>query len=387
MIEYKGNKGEWSEVYIFLKLLNDGKIAIADKNMNAIKNVFLNIVKILRENYEYRTGKIVHILLNNENIATVKIDEISKYQEKILEMIQNRIAGKSIVAEENVANFLESIKVTKLTAPGFKSSEFFGGTSDLIMEVEDYRNGINALYGFSCKSSFSAEATLFNASGNNTNFRYEIIGNIDDKIMNQFNSMFDSKDHTATQERLKFLKEKNLDLKFSGMVVKTAERNLVLSGGIELPKILADMLYYYYYKNEGSSKGSDLTSALGYVIENNSANYPYEKEFLKDIYERKLATLLYDMFTGMRFASPWNGKSAVSGGYIIAKSNGDVVAYHTMLADEFKEFLINQLGFERASCTRHDYMKIEKIGGKYFVKLSLQIRFKKIKEGSVNSEV
>ena len=231
------------------------------------------------------------------------------------------------------------------------------------------------------------EKIFANASADNTNFIYEIKGNMTDALMNQFNGIADSKGHTAIGERIRFLKSNCLDLEFAKMAVKTAERNLVLSGGIELPKILADMLYYYYYKNEGSSKGSDLTSALGYVIENNSANYPYEKEFLKDIYERKLATLLYDMFTGMRFASPWNGKSAVSGGYIIAKSNGDVVAYHTMLADEFKEFLINQLGFERASCTRHDYMKIEKIGGKYFVKLSLQIRFKKIKEGSVNSEV
>ena len=35
------NKGEWSEIYISLKLLNDGKLYIADKNLNAMKNVFL----------------------------------------------------------------------------------------------------------------------------------------------------------------------------------------------------------------------------------------------------------------------------------------------------------------------------------------------------------
>ena len=45
-----GNKVEWSDVYIFLKLLNDGKLFIADKNLNAMKNVFLNIIKNLREN-------------------------------------------------------------------------------------------------------------------------------------------------------------------------------------------------------------------------------------------------------------------------------------------------------------------------------------------------
>ena len=378
MIDFKGNKGEWSEVYIFLKLLNDGKIAIADKSMNAIKNVFLNIIKIFRENYTYATGKIAHIVLNDEEIGSVGLEKLKECQSKIFDMIQKKVAGESIVAPNDVATFLESIKVTKLKAPAEKSNDFFGGTQDLTMEVEDFRTGITGIYGFSCKSSFSAEATLFNASKDNTNFRYEITGKIDDAIMNKFNSMFDSKGHAAIIERLKFLKDKSLNLKFKEMVVKTAERNLVLSGGIELPIIIADMLYFYYYVNGAHSEGSDLNSALDYVTRKNSAKYKYEKELLRDIYKRKIATLLYDMFTGMRFASPWNGRSSVNGGYIIAKKSGEVIAYHSMIADEFKDFLIQQLGFERASCSRHNYMKIEKNDGKYFLKLSLQIRFKKI---------
>ena len=39
-----GNKGEWSEIYIFLKLMSDGKVYAADKNMNRLTNVFLNII-------------------------------------------------------------------------------------------------------------------------------------------------------------------------------------------------------------------------------------------------------------------------------------------------------------------------------------------------------
>ena len=50
-----GNKGEWSEIYIFLKLMSDGKVYAADKNMNRLTNVFLNIIKIIRE--EYRNQK------------------------------------------------------------------------------------------------------------------------------------------------------------------------------------------------------------------------------------------------------------------------------------------------------------------------------------------
>lgn len=32
-----GNKGEWSEIYIFLKLMSDGKVYAADRNMNRLK--------------------------------------------------------------------------------------------------------------------------------------------------------------------------------------------------------------------------------------------------------------------------------------------------------------------------------------------------------------
>jgi len=64
-----GNKGEWSEIYAFLRLLADGKLFSADENLNRIENMFFPIIKIIREEiagvpYEYR--------LNNRN-ATIMI--------------------------------------------------------------------------------------------------------------------------------------------------------------------------------------------------------------------------------------------------------------------------------------------------------------------------
>jgi HpaII restriction endonuclease len=43
-----GNRGEWSEIYTFLKLLADGKLNAADANLQAIPNVYYPIIKILR---------------------------------------------------------------------------------------------------------------------------------------------------------------------------------------------------------------------------------------------------------------------------------------------------------------------------------------------------
>ncbi len=53
-----GNKGEWSEMYVFLKLLSEGKLFAADEQLNRISNMFFSIIKIIREEtvgstYEY----------------------------------------------------------------------------------------------------------------------------------------------------------------------------------------------------------------------------------------------------------------------------------------------------------------------------------------------
>lgn len=390
--DFRGNKGEWSEVYIFLKLLNDGKLFIADRNMNALKNVFLNIVKILREQYEYHTGQNIHIIYEGKEICSpIALADIAKYKNEVWNLIRTRITGSSIVATEDITSFFNSMKISKLKAPAVQSSTFFGGTQDITMEVMDYRSGINSIVGFSCKSSFSAEATLFNASKDNTNFLYEVSGNINDELMNTFNNLFATKKKTnketgikelvniiSVYDRMNLLVSKNCKLKFVKVCSKSAERNLILSGGKEMPELVAELVKYYYYTNLGQSKASGIRDALHFACKDNISDYDYPPDKLMNIYERKIGTLLYDMFTGMRFASEWDGKSSVNGGYIIVKDDGDVVAYHSTVTDEFKTFLIDQLGFETPSAQRHDYMQIYKEEGKYFIKLNLQIRFKKI---------
>ena len=61
-----GNKGEWSEIYVFLKLLADGRLNAADANLNAIPNVYYPIIKILRLengiNREYKINGNIQII-------------------------------------------------------------------------------------------------------------------------------------------------------------------------------------------------------------------------------------------------------------------------------------------------------------------------------------
>jgi hypothetical protein len=55
-----GNKGEWSEIYVFLKLLADGKLNAADANLNAIPGVYYPIIKILRQEAAERREFVIN---------------------------------------------------------------------------------------------------------------------------------------------------------------------------------------------------------------------------------------------------------------------------------------------------------------------------------------
>ena len=396
MPNLSGNKGEWSEIYIFLKLMSDGKVYAADKNMNQLTDVFLNIIKIIREEYknqkyEYYTGPVIKIFLNDTEVEPgVNLSDFQSAKDALWDVLKNAPRGNGITCA-TVEAFLNSIFVTKLKAPAAQQNEFFGGTQDITMQVQDYRNGIASVIGFSCKSDFTAKSTLFNASKENTNFIYEIAGAIDDALMDQFNSTYTIRNKknketgvmephevVAIRERIQLLKNAGCDITYDSMSVNSAKRNLILSGGNEMPLIVANMLKAYYFEGEGQASNSSIENALNYVIQNNSAGYEFDDT--ESMYRRKVGTLLYDMFTGMRLAKTWDGRSSVNGGYIVAKDDGDVVAYHSCMADEFKDFLIHQLGFESPSASRHQYMSIYKEKDKYYLKLNLQVRFKGVSD-------
>ena len=46
----KGNRGEWSEVYAFLRILADGEIKPADANLNELSDEpAIPVIRVIRE--------------------------------------------------------------------------------------------------------------------------------------------------------------------------------------------------------------------------------------------------------------------------------------------------------------------------------------------------
>ena len=139
------------------------------------------------------------------------------------------------------------------------------------------------------------------------------------------------------------------------------------------------MLKYYFYECRGEK--TYVKDCLNYLAANDFAGYGFKNNY--DTYRVRIENLLYSMFTGLRFGKRWNGRSDVNGGYIVVKKDGDVVAYHSCIADEFKDFLLEKLRFETPSCTRHKCMEIYKKNGSYYIKFPLQLRFSIKSSGKV----
>ena len=166
-----GNKGEWSEMYVLLRLLADGKIYAADENARKIKSVFFSVLKIIRDetktkHCEYAIDKDVEIYLNGKLIKRVDRKTIQNEANYLYSQILSE-KGRAFTVKQTEA-FMSDLECSRLAAP---SSD----KTDIQMQIHDIHTGYISDCGFSIKSEVGNAPTLINASGA-TNFIFEVSG-------------------------------------------------------------------------------------------------------------------------------------------------------------------------------------------------------------------
>ena len=114
-----GNKGEWSELYAFMKLLSQGRVYAANEKVEKIDEVYYPILKIMREETK---GEVVdYVIQDNQISVEIQSNKIISVYRTEMENQANKllkeIAGHSGSFElEEIANFANGIKVTKIKA-------------------------------------------------------------------------------------------------------------------------------------------------------------------------------------------------------------------------------------------------------------------------------
>lgn len=350
-----GNKGEWSELYTFLKLLAQGKLYAADENVEKIDDVYFPVLKVFREEYP---GKIIEYVVEDKDISIeiqnnrVMSVSRSELDEKANYLLNRIVQGSNSFEIEEIKEYVNGIRVTKIKAPSTD-------TKDIILRIEDINTGFKNNVGFSIKSELGNPPTLLNA-GETTNFIYRIKG-INHDQMEEINAI-DSKN--KIKDRIAKIKENGGSLEYYDMNHKGFKRNLIMIDSM-MPALMGDALLYFYETDDRNCK--NIVEKLG---ERDPLGYGETV-----IYSYKFKKFLCSCALGMKPAKSWDGIDEANGGYIIVKSNGEILAYHIYNRNMFEQYLLDYTYFERASTTRHKYMSLYEKNGDMYVKLNLQVRF------------
>ncbi len=351
-----GNKGEWSELYVFMKLLSQGKIFAANDKTEKIADVYYPILNIHREEekdnvIEYKIDEENVIVENNSKmIASIPRRKFNDKAELLLKKI---MVGSGSFEIEEIEKFANEIKVKKIKAPSTDKT-------DISMEIVDINTGLERKVGFSIKSELGNSPTLLNA-GNTTNFIYRVEG-LEKSDIEEINSI-DTK--TKIKDRMAAMVEKNAHIEYIGMENSCFKRNLIMIDS-NMPQIVGNMLLYSYSENI-----NDLKSVIKLIGERDPLEYGEEA-----IYTYKVKKFLCSCALGMKPAKQWDGLDEANGGYIIVRSDGEVLAYHIYNRNFFEQYLLDNTVFERASTSRYGFMKLYEDNGNIYVKLNMQVRFK-----------
>lgn len=353
-----GNRGEWSELYTFLKLLSDGKIYAADENLCRINDLCFPVTKILREEHpgdiiEYVTGPVIQISTPDGDRAEVAAVMVEAYARKLLDAISGMSGNLVSSSVEGLEDFLRSMFITKIKTGSRQKA-------DITFEFFDINTGHRPTSGFSVKSRLGAPSTLMNASGA-TNFVYKIHG-IGDREMQLINSI---ETYEKIIDRMQILYSHASRVEFIAVKNSVFGDNLCMIDSL-MPDIMGHALVCRYRDNIKECRC--LTDKL---CEENPMGYNNPQ-----IYRYKFQKLFCAFALGMLPASAWNGRDQASGGYIVVKTDGEPLAYSLHNRNAFEDYLLNSTYFEAASTSKHGFASVYKENGEYFINLNAQIRFK-----------
>ena len=370
----KLNKGEWAEFYVMMKLLGEGRLYTANKLLQKNYQSYLDVLKVIRQECETQVleyiidearGNVVIRAQETDHIlASMPIRDFAVYAKMLFDGIKD-VKGSSVAAPDPVCDFAKVIYVSKPKAPAVKAlKKQFGGKNDIFIEVRDGQTAIVSVMGFSIKSKFGQNPTLFNA-GSSSQFLYKLAG-CNDAMMEKFNSISD-KGGRGWSKCKAYLHDHNITLSYSHTQNPVYNDNLFL-----VRESMAQIMAWCVKDRLIDAPGNyEVMETVERMISENPLNVPGAQIY----YEKAVKDFLMAGFTGMTAGKPWDGREQVNGGYIVVLDDGDVICYHSNDRESFRDYLYKNTYFEYVSAGKYAWSRITKIGDDYYLPLNISVRF------------
>lgn len=368
----KLNKGEWAEFYVLLKLLGEGRLYTADKLLRKNLNNYLDIIRVIRQeletipiDYIVDDGKqTIRIEAQKEVLSEIPMSDFRANARDLFNGIKD-LKGNSVPAPDSVCDFARIIYVSKPKAPAVKAlKKMFGGKNDIFVEVRDGQTAIVSIMGFSIKSKFGQNPTLFNA-GSSSQFLYKV-NNCNKDLMREFNDISDGANRGWSQCKT-FLQTHNLKLSFVKAQNPVYESNMFLVRE-SMSKIMAWCVEDRLVHAQGDF---EVKETIERMVKANPLSVPNPDVY----YEKAMKDFLMAGFTGMTAGQQWDGREQVSGGYIVVMEDGDVLCYHSADREAFRDYLYRNTHFEYVSAKKYIWSNIFEEDGEFYLPLNVSIRF------------
>ena len=370
----KLNKGEWAEFYVMMKLLGEGRLYTANKLLQKNYQSYLDVLKIIRQECE---TQVLEYIIDEANgvvivkpqdsdtiLATMPVSDFNDYAKMLFDGIKD-IKGSSVPAPDPVCDFAKVIYVSKPKAPAVKAlKKQFGGKNDIFIEVRDGQTAIVSIMGFSIKSKFGQNPTLFNA-GSSSQYLYKLTG-CDDTMMDEFNAITENGGRGWSKCKA-YLSDHGISMEFARTQNPIYNDNLFLVRE-SMAKIMAWCVKDRLIDSPGHF---EVMETVERMIAANPLGVPGARVY----YEKAIKDFLMAGFTGMTAGKEWDGKEQVNGGYIVVMDDGDVICYHSSDRESFRDYLYRNTHFEYVSADKYLWSRIIKIDGEYYLPLNLSVRF------------
>ena len=353
------NKGEWSELLAFVRILAEQKILLADKDLNPTGNYF-NVTKVTGKNIDLdflltSQAQIEVVNRKTGKITTVAISQLisSSVLTNLVSQIQANTGTFALPQFQMIQNAL-GLTVIK----GGNSSQ----KADIILDIKnDTISKINE--GFGIKSYIGSKPTLFNAS-KNTNFIFEIT-NLSPSKVDEINAINPKRNKLT--ERIKAIKRGGGAFKYIKPEKKIMLYNLKMVDSY-MPEIIGSMLLAFY-----QYRISKVHKIVDHIHENTDLMNRLQYED-KIWLTSKVKQLLVDIMLGFFPGTQWNGEYEANG-TIVVKKTGSQVAFHIIDIESLKSYLFNNVKLDTPSTSRHGFGKlIIETDKRLYFKLNLQLR-------------
>lgn len=361
----KGNKGEWSELYAFFKLLADGKLFSADQNLNSTKD-FVQLKSISRNDssgdlkFEISSGGIINVIdsTSGKNLVSFSQKNSGKIATDLVNEIQSG-KGNSFQINQTLETQIKGLNVGQV-----KQKSQNKGDIDIL--IYDPIHAIPSQQKFSIKSFLGSTPTLFNAN-KTTNIIYKIVdktgSSMSNKDINVVNSI--TKGHKYILRVAEILKL-GYFIEFNSFQDDTFKLNLQLIDG-DLPKIISNIVLDKYLNSR-----INFTQIINNLNTTNPLNYDLTHGH--EFYEFKLINFLVEAALGMTSKSVWSGIYDVIGGIIIVKPNKDILCFHVIDFNKFRQYLKSSAKLDNPSGSKMGYGSVYQKNSETFIKLNFQIK-------------